>query len=84
MSSALPRIDRAVVLAAAERHEPRVKADDETSTRLTTAYRYEDFDGGHNLRREFRRMINPGIMQNNDHPVALQALEVTLVMPLVP
>jgi hypothetical protein len=70
------RPDRNSILRAAEsRHSHKPTR---TTTRISTAYEYEDFEDNHDLRAEFRRLINPGIMRNNSREVGLEALRVSI------
>ena len=72
-SAANARPDHDAVAAAIER---RLQAERE---KAAAAAQSSMFDGKHEKRQEFRRMIDPGILRPNPRPLALEALQVQLL-----
>ncbi|KAI0335476.1 hypothetical protein GY45DRAFT_1240298 [Cubamyces sp. BRFM 1775] len=71
-SAANARPDHDAVAAAIER---RLQAERE---KAAAAAQSSMFDGKHEKRQEFRRMIDPGILRPNPRPLALEALQTLL------
>ncbi|KAI0750812.1 hypothetical protein C8Q80DRAFT_1154022 [Daedaleopsis nitida] len=70
-----PRPDHDTVAAAIER---RLQAERERSAAAAAAGSSAIFDGNHEKRQEFRRMVDPGIMRHNPRHVALESLQTLL------
>lgn len=64
------------VLRAAEKRNPRLLAKPGKTPRLSRDGRYEAWDANHSMREEFRRLLDPGILRNNDKKDAAEALKV--------
>lgn len=67
------RPDHDAVAAAIER---RLQDEREKVAAATAASSNATFDGNHEKRQEFRRMIDPGILRPNPRHVALESLQV--------
>lgn len=64
------------VLHAAEKRNPRLLANPGKTPRLSRDGNYEAWDANHSTREEFRRLLDPGILRNNDKKDAVAALRV--------
>ncbi|KAI0375646.1 hypothetical protein BV20DRAFT_959647 [Pilatotrama ljubarskyi] len=71
-ASASARPDHDAVAAAIER---RLQAERE---KAAASAQSSTFDGKHEKRQEFRRMIDPGILRPNPRPLALESLQTLL------
>ncbi|KAI0677544.1 hypothetical protein C8Q78DRAFT_96843 [Trametes maxima] len=69
------RPDHDAVAAAIER---RIQTEREQAAAAAAAGHATTFDGNHEKRQEFRRMIDPGILRPNPRPLALEALQTLL------
>lgn len=68
-----PRTDPAI-LRAVERRNPTAIAG--RTRRISRNNEFEPWDANHPTRQEFRRMLDPGILRNNDKKDAAIALRV--------
>ncbi|KAF9652225.1 hypothetical protein BDM02DRAFT_3109668 [Thelephora ganbajun] len=67
--------DAQVILWAAERRNPTAIAVPGRTPRISRD-EFEPWDAGHPLRQEFRRLLDPGILRNNDKKDAGTSLRV--------
>lgn len=67
------RPDHDAVAAAIER---RLQEERERAAAAAASSSNVNFDGNHEKRQEFRRMIDPGILRPNPRHIALESLQV--------
>ena len=74
----LPTMDsiKDQVRQAAEMRNPRLLANPGKTPRLSRDGKYEAWDANHAVREEFRRLLDPGVLRNNDKKDAVAALKV--------
>lgn len=66
----------AILRSAAERRNPTAVAVSGKSPRISKNGGFDAWDAGHDARQEFRRMLDPGILRNNDKKDAVMSLKV--------
>ena len=62
------------ILRAAERRNPKAVSVPGRTRRISRDNEFEPWDANHPVRQEFRRMLDPGILRNNDKKNAAMAL----------
>jgi hypothetical protein len=62
------------ILRAAERRNPKAVSVPGRTRRISRDNEFEPWDANHPVRQEFRRMLDPGILRNNDRKQAAKAL----------
>lgn len=65
----------AAVLRAAERRNPEAVAVQGKTPRISKNHEFEPWDADHPARQEFRRLLDPGILRNNNKKDAIMALK---------
>lgn len=65
---------REATLRATERRNPTVVSIPGRTPRISRNDQFESWDAGHPVRQEFRRLLDPGILQNNDKKDAAKSL----------
>lgn len=60
--------------------ERRLQQQRQQQLEQPAANNYVAFDGDHEKRQEFRRMIDPGILRPNARPLALESLKVYQIL----
>ena len=67
------RPDQSAMAAAIER---RLQAERERAAAANATSGHASFDGNHEKRQNFRRMVDPGILRPNPRHIALESLQV--------
>jgi len=68
--------DLEAILKAAERRNPTAVSVPGKTPRISMNNEFEPWGPDHDLRQEFRRMLDPGILRNNDKNDAARSLRV--------
>jgi len=68
--------DTAAIERAAQNRNPRAVAVSGKKTRVSRNREFEPWDTDHPVRQEFRRLLDPGILRNNDKKDAAMSLRV--------
>ena len=68
-------VDSAEILRAAERRSPTAVAVSGKTPRISRNNEFEPWDSDHPVRQEFRRLLDPGILRNNDKKDAVMSLK---------
>jgi hypothetical protein len=68
--------DSEAIFRAAQRRNPTVVAVPGRAPRISRNNEFEPWDADHPVRQEFRRMLDPGILRNNDKKDAVKSLRV--------
>jgi hypothetical protein len=66
----------AAIVRAAENRNPTAVSVSGRTPRVSKNNEYEPWDADHPIRQEFRRMLDPGILRNNDKKDAAMSLRV--------
>jgi len=66
--------DTAAIARAAQRRNPTAVSVVGKTPRISRNNEFEPWDAGHTARQEFRRLLDPGILQNNDKNDAAKSL----------
>ena len=67
---------REAISRAAQRRNPKAVSIPGRTRRISRDNEFEAWDANHSARQEFRRMLDPGILRNNDKKDAAVALRV--------
>jgi len=68
--------DLEAILRAAERRNPTAISVPGRTPRISMNHEFEPWGPDHDVRQEFRRMLDPGILRNNDKNDAARSLRV--------
>jgi len=64
------------ILRAVEKRNPNAVSIPGRTPRISRNNEFEPWDANHPVRQEFRRLLDPGILRNNDKKDAVMALRV--------
>ena len=64
------------IVRAAEKRNPKAVSVPGRTPRISRNNEFEPWDANHSMRLEFRRLLDPGILRNNDKKDAVKALRV--------
>ena len=67
-------LDVEAIARAAQRRNPTAVSVPGRTPRISRNDRFEPWDADHPVRQEFRRSLDPGILQNNDKNDAVKTL----------